>query len=307
MRTLIVGFGERGRRRREAAGASVVAIVDPNAPEAHYQDIANVPPSLYDAAIVCTPDSCKIAILKSLLSHSKHAMVEEPLAGTLSQLRELGGLSRANRVALYTAYGLRFEPQIVGLKQLIDEGKLGKIHLARFFRGVGNEPRYQRPSVRDKGAGVLSAVGSPLVDLSQFLLGAPKHAFELWNHHRFENRACDHALFGVPGEPAIEIEATFISCKNSFTIDVFGEHGSAHVQGLCHWGHSSLIHRNRVPSSVLPVEETRILEQADPTPRLEFEHFRHLAKTGGSNIGNDIKMVGTISALLREVGPGFEE
>ena len=233
MRTLIVGLNDRGRRRLAAAGTSVVASVDPAAPDAQFQDLSKVPTSLFDAAIVSASDSSKILTAKTLLAQGKHVMVEPPLLGTLSQLRELGGLSRLNKVAFYTAHSLRFEPQVVMMKRMIEEGRLGKVHLASFYQAIALDRELKNPSLTQKGAGVLSAIGSELIDLAQFLFGNPKNPFEFWNHNRFEHQVCDHAIFGSPGEPVLAFEATYVSHKNIFTIDVQGENGSAHVQGLC--------------------------------------------------------------------------
>jgi len=91
MRCVIVGYGVQGRKRLRVAGVDAVGIVDPVAPEAHWRDIREVPLDRFDAALVCTPDAPKVAILRHLAGAGKHALVEKPLHADSAQ--ELGLLT----------------------------------------------------------------------------------------------------------------------------------------------------------------------------------------------------------------------
>src|SRR3546814_9052075 len=79
MRVVIVGYGVQGRKRKAVAGGEVVAVVDPVAAEATARTLAEVPLDSFDAAIVCTPDEPKPALLQALLRAGKHVLVEKPL------------------------------------------------------------------------------------------------------------------------------------------------------------------------------------------------------------------------------------
>lgn len=79
MKIAIVGLGIQGRKRMPFAGADLVATIDPVALDAQYRRIQDVPLGSYDAALVCTPDDAKLAILEYLLSNGKHVLVEKPL------------------------------------------------------------------------------------------------------------------------------------------------------------------------------------------------------------------------------------
>ena len=236
MRCIIVGVGVQGRKRRAVAGADVVATVDPVAPDANYRTLGDVPLDKYEAALVCTPDHAKHAALAYLLSHGKHVLVEKPLlADDAAPLQELADLAGRSKVACYTAYNHRFEPHVRRLKELLDAGTLGEIYLARFFYGNGTARDVQRSPWRDQGTGVLTDLGSHLLDLTLFLFGPPNGPFVSWGAYRFENRAYDHCAFGVAGKPALEYQVSLLSWRNTFSIDVVGETGSAHVHGLCKW------------------------------------------------------------------------
>ena len=289
MRCVIVGVGVQGRKRRAVAGADVVATVDPVAPDAKYRALEDVPLDDYEAALVCTPDRAKLAALAYLLSHGKHVLVEKPLlADDAASLHGLANLASQSNVACYTAYNHRFEPHVRRLKEVLDAGRLGNVYLARLFYGNGTARDVQRSAWRDQGAGVLTDLGSHLLDLTLFLFGTREGPFVPWGAYRFENRAYDHCSFGFTGRPAFEYQVSLVSWRNTFSIDVVGEKGSAHVHGLCKWGPSTLTVRKRVLPSGRPDEEVKTITGPDPTWELEYAHFKQLCRTGGTNLPNDV-------------------
>jgi scyllo-inositol 2-dehydrogenase (NADP+) len=298
MRVAIIGLGVQGRKRRAVAGEHVVAVVDPYVSGVDFQRIEEVPLESYDAACVCVPDQEKFAILRYLLTHGKHALVEKPLLGSLAEIRELLELSLARQAACYTAYNHRFEPHIGRLKQILDSGKLGRIYLAKFFYGNGTARDVRESPWRDNGLGVFSDLGSHMLDMAHFLFGPNGDAGQLWSADRFENKAPDHVLFGYRGNPVLEMEATLLSWRNTFHLDLFGELGSAHVDCLCKWGPSTLTVRKRVLPSGRPEESVEVIQQPDPTWQLEYDHFLALCGTAGTNLENDV----WIHEKIRELG-----
>jgi scyllo-inositol 2-dehydrogenase (NADP+) len=300
MRVIVVGLGVQGKKRLAVAGPEAVATVDPVSPEANYRRIEDVPPNAYDAALVCTPDDTKIALLAHILSHRKHVLVEKPLfADDPADLRRLKDLAEANRAVCYTAYNHRFEPHFVGMKELIASGRLGRIYSARMFYGNGTARLVRDSAWRDKGAGVLPDLGSHLLDTALFWFGRPAAPFNVFSANRFENRAFDHVSFGANGSPVLQMEVTLLSWRNHFYADVFAEGGSAHIQSLCKWGPSTFTLRKRKLPSGRPDEEPITLEQPDPTWEIEYQHFKRLCLTGGSNIDNDIWINDVLADLSR--------
>jgi len=302
MKIAVVALGVQGRKRCAVAGDLVAVTVDPVAPDADVKTIQDVPTAAFDAACVCVPDREKLPILRYLLSNQKHVLVEKPLLASPAELQELSGLSRANRVACYTAYNHRFEPHIARLKQVLDAKGLGTLYLARFFYGNGTARDVRNSPWRDKGSGVFSDLGSHLLDMALFLLGPDETPGTVWSVSRFENRAPDHILFGYQRKPVLEMEATLVSWRNTFSVDVYGELGSAHISGLCKWGPSILTVRRRVLPSGPPEDTVDTLEQPDPTWKLEFDYFRELCRRGGTNLDNDLWIAAKIGELAKQIG-----
>ena len=281
MRVVVVGYGVQGKKRLRIAGADAVGVVDPMAKEANWRDIAEVPIDRYDVALVCTPDTPKIALLNFLLGHSKHVLVEKPLHG--EHERDLVGLERVardNNAVCYTAYNHRFEPHYVRMRELIRSGVLGRIYRCRMFYGNGTARLVRDSAWRDQGAGVLPDLGSHLLDTARFWFGDLGEDFHVTSVNRFENRAPDHVVVASETtQPKLELEMTLLSWRNHFTCDILAENGSAHIESLCKWGPTTFTHRTRVLPSGRPLEQPVTLTQDDPTWGLEYEHFKMLCET----------------------------
>ena len=301
MRVVIVGLGIQGRKRRSIAGPDAVATVDPVNPEADYRSLADVPVGNYDAALVCTPDAPKLDLLTYLFENGKHVLVEKPLlAPDTAALERLATLAQSRHAVCYTAYNHRFEPHFIRMKQTIASGILGRIYLCRMFYGNGTARDVRNSPWRDLGAGVLPDLGSHLLDSALFWFGALDAPFAVWSADRFENKTCDHMLFGARGVPVLEMEISLLSWRNHFAADVYGENGSAHIESLCKWGPSTFIRRTRILPSGRPPEEAVTLVQSDPTWAAEYEHFKQLCEgstDAAASLTTDIRLNRILSEL----------
>jgi predicted dehydrogenase len=302
MRVVVVGLGVQGRKRSAVAGTDTAATVDPVAGGADFRRLEDVPPSSYDAALLCVPDAAKLELLDYLVGHRKHALVEKPLlAGDEATLPRLRDKARRAGVVCYTAYNHRFEPHFVRMRDLLRSCALGRIYHVRLFYGNGTARDVRESEWRDRGAGVLPDLGSHLLDTALFWFGDISQAWTVTAAHRFENRAFDHMAFGAAGEPAMAAEISLLSWRNHFTADVYGEKGSAHIESLCKWGPSVFVRRTRVLPSGRPPEEAVTLAQPDPTWALEYAHFKGLCAAGGSdNLDNDIRIGACLDRLARQ-------
>src|ERR1700741_3417813 len=210
MQVLVVGYGVQGRKRLQGAGRDGIGIVDPVAVEANWRDIRDVPLERYDAALVCTPDAPKMELLRYLLGHGKHVLVEKPLhAEREEELGELEAITRGTGPVGYTAYNHRFEPHYVRMRDLVQSGVLGAIYRCRMFYGNGTARLVRDSAWRDQGAGVLPDLGSHLLDTARFWFGDIGEGFSVISSRCFENRAPDHVVFGSRGvTPQLELEMT---------------------------------------------------------------------------------------------------
>jgi scyllo-inositol 2-dehydrogenase (NADP+) len=303
VKIIIIGLGNQGRKRQIVAGEDVVATVDLQNSLASYSDIRQVPLDSFDAGFVCTSDDAKFGIVEYLLANGKHAFIEKPfLLSDCTGFQKLLDLARNKRVVCYTAYNHRFEPHIAKLKELVDSGDLGQIYLARFFYGNGTARDVRESAWRDQHMGVLSDLGSHLLDLSLFLFGEQRRDFVPWNLACFENRAFDHAFFGAVGKLTLKMEVSLLSWRNSFNIDIYGEKGSAHIDCLCKWGASTFTVRERMLPSGKPSETRHVLECADPTWTFEYQHFMDLCQKEYTSLDKDLWISTVLEGMVKVEG-----
>jgi scyllo-inositol 2-dehydrogenase (NADP+) len=303
MRVIVAGMGVQGQKRLRIAGTDAVATVDPVADGVDYQTVEDIPLDSYDAALLCVPDTPKVALLRHLLSNGKHALVEKPLfAATNEELHELEQVALKNDAVCYTAYNHRFEPHYVKMANLISGGTLGRIYRCRMFYGNGTARLVRDSAWRDEGAGVLPDLGSHLLDTCRYWFGDIGNNFHVVSANRFENQAPDHVVIASETTtPRIELEMTLLSWRNHFTCDLFAENGSAHISSLCKWGPTTFAVRHRVLPSGRPPEEAETLSQDDPTWALEYAHFKKLcASRANTDLSNDKWLNLTLSTLGKD-------
>ena len=303
MRVVVIGYGVQGRKRAVVAGSDVVAIVDPIAEGASARSLSDVPPDSYDAALVCTPDQAKLALLDHILSRGKHVLVEKPLVGTDGELAAIEQWANKNRVVCYTAYNHRFEPHFVRVRDALAQSAVGSVYHCRLFYGNGTARLVRDSAWRDSGSGVLHDLGSHLLDTLMFWFSDVQWEFRIVSSRRFENRAPDHIVFAAAGTPQIECEMTLLSWRNHFSCDIFGSEGSLHVNSLCKWGPSTFTLRRRVLPSGRPPEESVTLLQDDPTWVAEYDQFRALcAARHGGDVARDRRLNAALADLARQAG-----
>lgn len=279
MRTLILGMGIQGNKRKKYCEKDFIGFVDPFNPEANYKDIKDVPIQTYDAVLACIPDDPKFEIINYCLDNNKHILVEKPLILDESKFKLIKNKIEVSNALCYIAYNHRFEPHFVKMKNLLETNILGSIYNVRMFYGNGTAQLVRDSIWRDEGKGVLSDLGSHLLDICNFWFGS-KINYKNWkivSCNNFENRSPDHCiLINSDKDFQIELEMTMLMWKNNFTCDILAEKGSVHIESLCKWGPSKFILRKRKYPSGIPNEEQSIIINSDPTWLDEYKHFKEL-------------------------------
>ena len=300
MKIVLVGFGNQGQKRIKYLKKDLICLVDPFKKKIKYKSIYKVPLNIFDTAILCIPDHEKYEIIKYLAKNKKNIFVEKPLIETKTKLLELKKIIKKNNVSYYTAYNHRFEPHIITLKRILEKKELGKIYRIKAFYGNGTSKLVKNSIWKDRGYGVLPDLGSHLIDILFFLFSYKSYNFKINLLNNFENKSPDFVYFSSKKGPYIDLEATFLSWKNKFYLDIYAEKGSLHLNGLCKWGPSILeIHKRTYPSGI-PKIRKKILLMKDPTWRLEYKYFKDNLKDKINNIDNDIRISEIMNSLYKK-------
>ena len=274
MKAIVIGMGVQGIKRKKYLKNNYVCSVDKYKKDADYKNLNDVPLKLYDSAFICTPDNQKVNLIKYLLKNNKNILVEKPLVASNSDLKKLNHQINKRNIFFYTAYNHRFEPSLIKAKEIIKQKKIGKIYKLKLFYGNGTAKLVKKSMWRDKNKGIITDLGSHLIDICLFLFNQPIKNIKLLKSNRFENRSPDHAIiiFEI-GSIKVLIEMTYLMWKNSFFLDIIGSKGSLHINSLCKWSNSSLILRKRKFPAGIPSELRFSYPKGDPTWKLENNFF----------------------------------
>lgn len=129
-----------------------------------------------DMIDIGTPGDTHAEIAIAAAKAGKHIICEKPLTNTLAESREVLKAVREAGVHHMVAFNYRRVPAIALAKQLIEEGKLGRIY---HFRGNylqswlldPNLPRFWRMDKSAAGTGALGDLGAHVLDLARHLVG----------------------------------------------------------------------------------------------------------------------------------------
>ena len=124
-----------------------------------------------DAVIIAVPDDLHYPIAMAALDAGLHVLCEKPLAFTLEQARAMLAKAESARVRHMTYFTYRWMPHFRYLRQLVEEGYIGRCGDARFHyvgsyaRGAARTWKWDRA----RGLGVLGDLGSHMIDQARLL------------------------------------------------------------------------------------------------------------------------------------------
>ncbi|MFC4873211.1 Gfo/Idh/MocA family protein [Negadavirga shengliensis] len=125
---------------------------------------------------IAAPNDLHMPIAKAAAKAGKHILCEKPIALNLIEAKEMYQSAQKAGVIHMMVFNYRFVPAIALAKQLIEEGKIGKIH---HFNGVyyqdwlvdPNFPITWRHDAKTSGSGAHGDMNAHIVDLARFLVG----------------------------------------------------------------------------------------------------------------------------------------
>lgn len=178
LKCAVIGAGSMGKKHVRAffqvSRADLVSIADPSPEgEAFTQEHGLKYFSDYrqlieldrpEAVSICVPTVNHYEVTRDFLNARIHVLLEKPIAMRMDHARELVSLAQKNGVQFFVGHIERFNPAIRKLKQMIQNGDLGKITNI-LARRVGGFP----PRVKDTDIAVDLAIHD--IDIVCYLLG----------------------------------------------------------------------------------------------------------------------------------------
>ncbi len=130
-----------------------------------------------DVVSVCTPNGLHAEHSIEALKSGKHVLCEKPMALSVSDCTAMiNAAERANK-RLFIVKQNRFNPPVMAVKDLIDQGKLGKIYSVQLNCFWNRNADYYKNSwkgTKDLDGGTLYTQFSHFIDLLYWFLGDVK-------------------------------------------------------------------------------------------------------------------------------------
>jgi predicted dehydrogenase len=141
----------------------------------HWQDVIADP--RVQVVNIATPNCMHLEVVRAAAAARKHIFCEKPVGRDLGQTAEIERLAREAGVLNFVGYNYRWAPMVQYARQLIRDGRLGKLtHFrGRFLAGYASNPqtvlswRFQHEF---SGSGVSGDLLSHVADMSLFLAGS---------------------------------------------------------------------------------------------------------------------------------------
>ena len=179
----------------------------------------------------------------------KHIISEKPLGRNAEESYEMWQAVKKAKIKHQVAFNYRFVPAIRLVKNLIDQGKLGRIYHFRAsylqeWIADENFPMVWRLDAKQAGSGALGDLGSHIIDIARFLVGEPKSLMARTGTFIKERDGGKGKKEKVTVDDAFEavveykngalgtLEASRFAPgrKNSNTFEINAEHGSVHAR-----------------------------------------------------------------------------
>ena len=262
-----------------------------------YEDVLGDPG--IDAVVLATPHSLHTEQIIAAAEAGKHVFTEKPLGLTRASSARAVAACAERGVTLGVGYNWRFQPALREIRNMLDDGRLGRLlHVEGNFCGPSayRFPREHWRHDRDEApAGGMTGRGVHVVDAMLYLAGHIDWV-TAQSHRLAQDFGVDDTtsmLFRFSGG-ATGYLATVIATAETWRMQVFGSNGWAEVGDVEHlttWQLSTCcIDRDHV---AVKRRATLHTFAQTSTERAELEHFaraaaagRPLAVPGGDEVHN---------------------
>lgn len=128
-----------------------------------------------ELVVIASPNATHAPLAALALNAGKHVVVDKPFTLDMQEARELIALADEKQRLLSVFHNRRWDSDFLGIKQVIDEGRLGKVklfesHIDRFRPEV--RVRWREQNV--PGSGLWFDLGPHLIDQTLQLFGLPQ-------------------------------------------------------------------------------------------------------------------------------------
>lgn len=157
---------------------------------AYYSDYRELLATDVDAVVVCTENAKHADVVVDAARAGKHVLCEKPIATTVEDAHRMIDVCREHGVILQIAFPVRFNTPMRRVKQMIDEGQLGRI-VAMRGTNRGQNPGGWFVQKELSGGGAVLDHTVHVIDLMRWYLNSEVKEVYAEVDTRFHDIECD--------------------------------------------------------------------------------------------------------------------
>jgi len=191
-----------------------------------------------DAVIIATPTNTHLDIALDCLKANKHILIEKPIARSVSEAKQINAASKKYKKQVMVGMNLRYRPDAMLMKSLVNSGELGDIFYIRcgWLRKQSSEQKWFI-NKSQSGGGVIIDLGILILDLALWILNDKKMksvSVQKFNHNTkdVEDSAIGLVRFDDDRVISFEVSWGLHSEWDKFHLAAFGTEGTAHLNPL---------------------------------------------------------------------------
>ena len=231
----------------KAKNCRLVAVMDPvdidriaaefNVLAAYTTEADLVADQNVEAVYIASPVNCHARQIKLAAKAGKHILCEKPLTLNLKQAEAAVEACRQNKVFLQEGYMMKFHGAHTKIKELIDEGQLGKIvyiraQLSCWYPEI---PGAWRQDPKTGGGGALMDLGTHLYDLLEYFAGPIRRVAALTGRlvqdYRSEDASTTMVEFASGAQATVDCFFCIPDEASRTRLEIYGSRGAILSEG----------------------------------------------------------------------------
>lgn len=248
----VIGAGGIAYRKtipgmKKAKNCRLVAVMDPvniekiaadlRVPKAYAREEDLLADPEVEAVYIASPVNCHARQIKMAAEAGKHVLCEKPLCLNLKQAKESVEVCRKNKVFLQEGYMMKFHGAHVKIKELVDEGRLGKIVYMRAQLSCWY-PKMEgawRQDPKQGGGGSLIDMATHLYDLLESFAGPIRRVVAMTGtvvqDYKSEDASTTVLEFKSGAHGSVDCFFCIPDEASRTRLEVYGTHGAIFTEG----------------------------------------------------------------------------
>ncbi|MBL1223546.1 Gfo/Idh/MocA family protein [Enterococcus sp. BWR-S5] len=193
-----------------------------------------------DIVYIATYNKGHYEAAKLALTHKKHVLLEKPFTLIAAEAEELFALARKNDCFLMEAQKAVFLPITSQVKQVIEQGAIGRVRHIRSVTAYPNIEHLKWFHSLDAGGGVLHSSGSYPLEYIQYILGSAPNGYT--GYSSMEKGRSDDQFELVLKFPGQVLASVFITVQLDIPSEmvIYGEKGKITIPYFWKTDHAAI-------------------------------------------------------------------